>query len=401
MGDYLDQRDTDYVRENLVFNYLLGNEQELLLKSYVQNNRIELRFDPDCFYFFMTGRHKKFVNPYTPETFYSGVSAVYRIYDRMRAILLENGWDGNVFLIKEDNSKQTGVLFSPRCEGAAAPQDMAQKLYDGYLEIVPSLENVSTSFVGPYTGYEQIHPAFLDARALNDLLFFGIRDCIITKELRRRTAKPCDITAILANVRALIHTVCCGTLKKACSQADYLVDSLVAPSYLMTNYYALCVAMDDLLGMLEIVYPDHIRIERFPAQHFHTLSEYKAYLRKTLETVFAQLHGVHRYPPTILLALSFINRNYAHQLSLAELSEYVYANPSSLSSEFNAELGITLSEYIAALRLCHAKRLLRESDLSVAEIAGQSGFTSAKYFREVFKKQTGLSPQQYRTQINK
>ena len=275
---------------------------------------------------------------------------------------------------------------------------MAQKLYDTYMGIGSDHENVSTSFVGPYTGYEQIHHAFLDARALNDLLFFGIRDCIITKELRRRTAKPCDITAILANVRALIYTVCCGTLKKACSQADYLVDSLVAPSYLMTNYHALCVAMDDLLGMLEIVYPDHIRIERFPAQHFHTLGEYKAYLLKTQQTVFDQLRGVHRYPPTILLALSFINRNYTHQLSLAELSEYVYANPSSLSSEFNAELGITLSEYIAALRLSQAKRLLRETGLSIAEIASQSGFTSAKYFREVFKKQTNLSPQQYREQ---
>ena len=42
----IDKRDTDYVRDNLIFNYILGNEQELLIESYVKNNALTLRFDP-------------------------------------------------------------------------------------------------------------------------------------------------------------------------------------------------------------------------------------------------------------------------------------------------------------------------------------------------------------------
>ena len=74
MTRYLDRRDTDYVRDNLIFNYCLGNEQALLIESFIHNNQLELHFDPQCFYFFMTGTHKKFVKPFTPDTFYQGIS---------------------------------------------------------------------------------------------------------------------------------------------------------------------------------------------------------------------------------------------------------------------------------------------------------------------------------------
>ena len=127
----LDRRDTDYVRDNLIFNYILGNEQELLIESYVKNNGLELRFDPSHFYFFMTGTHKKFTRACTPETFYDGVSNIYASYDMLRDTLIENGYDGNTFLIKEDNSKQMGVLFSSVGQPALSPEAMARRMLDG------------------------------------------------------------------------------------------------------------------------------------------------------------------------------------------------------------------------------------------------------------------------------
>ena len=395
--ELLDKRDTDFVRDNMLINYCLGDNEELPIDSFMRNNQIDVRFNPQHYYFLMTGAHNKFHSPYTPQTFSHGISETLNAYEAGNALLDANGYTGNFFLIKEDNSKQFGVLFSPTASPSCTPYEIAQALDALYRNThIAQPEYISTSFVGPYTGYRQCNRAFNEARALNDLLFFGLKGCVITEALRRQTAKPCDITAILANVRALIHTVCCGTLKKALAQADYMVNELVAPSYSMTNFHALYTAVDDLLGMLITVYPEHIHITRRSIHGFYMLCEYKDYLCETLRAVFSQLRGMRRYSPTILLALSFINRNYTQQLSLAQLSEYVYANPSSLSSEFNAEVGVSLSEYVAGLRLNHAKQLLRETDKTIAEVADLSGFTSAKYFREVFKKQTDLSPQQYR-----
>ena len=399
----LDRRDTDYVRDNLIFNYILGNEQELLIESYVKNNGLELRFDPSHFYFFMTGTHKKFTRAFTPETFYDGVSNIYASYDMLRGKLLENGYDGNTFLIKEDNSKQMGVLFSASGEPSISPTEMAQRMFEAYMQEarrrkydVPSY--ISTSFVGPYSGYEQLHQAFLDARELNDLIFFGVRGCVITRELRERTARPCDVSAIQGNVRRLIHLVCEGTCAQALRRADYIIDDLIAPSYSMSNFSALYTSFEDLLLMLETVYPEIVRAQHRPRDGFYTLSAYSDYVHATLRTVFGQLAGVPRYSATLLMALSYINRNFTRELSLTQLSEYVYANPSTLSSEFNAGVGMSLSEYVTGLRVRHAQKLLDTTDFSVPEIAQRAGFASAKYFREQFKRQTGLSPQGYRDQ---
>ena len=87
----LDKRDTDYVRDNLIFNYILGNEQELLIESYVKNNGLTLRFDPAHFYFFMTGTHKKFTRSFTPDSFNNGVASVKRTYGIIGSLLQENG----------------------------------------------------------------------------------------------------------------------------------------------------------------------------------------------------------------------------------------------------------------------------------------------------------------------
>lgn len=108
------KKDTDFVRDNMLINYCLGDDESLLIESFVRNNGICLRFDVGRFYFFMTGTHKKFVTGYTPMTFSEGVDSALAIYDLMLETLRQNGFDGNAFLVKIDNSKQVGVLFSPR-----------------------------------------------------------------------------------------------------------------------------------------------------------------------------------------------------------------------------------------------------------------------------------------------
>ena len=401
MREYLHKRDTDYVRDNLIFNYCLGNEQELLIESFLHNNQIELDFNPQCFYFFMTGTHNKFVRPYTPDTFYSGISNYFEKDEAARRILRENGYTGKPFLTKQDNSKQFGVFFSPQGETKITPLEMAHRLYETYTTLEQDLDGhyldrISTSFVGPYSGYEPMHRAFMDARALNDLYFFGVRDTVITRQFREQTARPCDITAILANIRRLTSTLCTGTKKEALRQIDYLIDEMVAPSYLQLNFAALWAAFEDVLSMFETVYPERVTVEHGKLESFFTLEQYKQWAHRVVEALYAQLEGLRRYSPTLLMVLSFINRNYTTDLSLSQLAEYAYTNASTLSSEFNNEMGMSLSEYITGLRIQKAQELLRKTDMTVSEIAEASGFSGAKYFREIFKKQAGMSPQQYR-----
>ena len=399
MDGLLYKKDTDFVRENMLINYCLGDDESLLIESFVRNNGICLRFDVGHFYFFMTGTHKKFIAGYTPMTFSEGVDGALAIYDLMLETLRQNGFDGNVFLVKIDNSKQVGVLFSP-CENAACTADeLAQKMLDAYIRAkdpypVAREDCTSTSFVGPFSGYDQIHEAFVQARALNDLIFFGVRGRVITEVFRRETARPCDTTAVVGNVRKLLHMLCVGTCAQALRQAEYIVDALVAPSYSMTNFDAMYASAEDIRSMIEIVYD--IPMAYREKTSFFFLTDYREALCNAIRHFFACMEGRKRYSPTVLLALSYIRRNFTQEILLTQLSEYVYANASVLSRDFGAEVGMTLTEYVAALRIERAKKLLEESELTIEKIAEECGYTGAKYFREQFKRLTGLSPQGYR-----
>ena len=396
------KKDTDFVRDNMLINYCLGDDESLLIESFVRNNGICLRFDVGHFYFFMTGTHKKFVTGYTPMTFSEGVDGALAIYDLMLETLRRNGFDGNAFLVKTDNSKQVGVLFSPGENAACSADEMAQKLLAAYTRAkdpypVSGEDCTSTSFVGPFSGYDRIHTAFVQARALNDLIFFGVRGRVITEAFRRETARPCDTTAIVGNVRKLMHMICVGTCAQALRQAEYIVDALVAPSYSMANFDALYAATDDIRSMIEIVYDIPMTFRE--KSSFFFLTDYREKLCGAIRRFFACMAGRKRYSPTVLMALSYIRRNFTQEISLTQLSEYVYANASVLSRDFGAEVGMTLTEYIAALRVERAQKLLEESESTIEKIAEECGYTGAKYFREQFKRLTGLSPQAYRAKI--
>ncbi|MNL81108.1 HTH-type transcriptional activator Btr [compost metagenome] len=71
-------------------------------------------------------------------------------------------------------------------------------------------------------------------------------------------------------------------------------------------------------------------------------------------------------------------------------------NPSYLSTLFHKHMGMTLSRFITVKRLHYAKKLLRESSLSVTDIAYLSGFNHHTYFNRMFKKQEQISPLAYR-----
>mgnify|MGYP004504029663 FL=1 len=59
-------------------------------------------------------------------------------------------------------------------------------------------------------------------------------------------------------------------------------------------------------------------------------------------------------------------------------------------------MNMTLLEYIAEIRMRHAKQLLEETDLSVSEVARQVGFNNVTYFHKRFKQSFGITPNQIR-----
>lgn len=92
----------------------------------------------------------------------------------------------------------------------------------------------------------------------------------------------------------------------------------------------------------------------------------------------------------------YINEHIEDDLSLTTLAGVVYLNANYLSRLYKQMTGISLSDSIIQFRMSRAKQLLQESFLRIHEIAKAVGFDNSAYFARVFRKHTGLTPQEYR-----
>ena len=86
-------------------------------------------------------------------------------------------------------------------------------------------------------------------------------------------------------------------------------------------------------------------------------------------------------------AKAFINSHYSEKLALADVSEHLNISSGHLSNTFKKYTGVTISDYIASVKIEHAKELIEISDLL--------GFENPYYFSKVFKKVTGIAPREY------
>ncbi len=98
----------------------------------------------------------------------------------------------------------------------------------------------------------------------------------------------------------------------------------------------------------------------------------------------------------IAALVGWLDAHYAESVSLSVLAERASLSPAYLSRLFHRETRFTVTEYLAALRVREACRLLSETRLGAWEIAERCGFGSAAQFGRVFRGLTGQSPVQWR-----
>ena len=98
----------------------------------------------------------------------------------------------------------------------------------------------------------------------------------------------------------------------------------------------------------------------------------------------------------VRLAKQYIKQNYGKPITLELVSEQVGFTPAYFSTLFKKETGSTFSEYLLETRMEAAKDMLKDTNLSVAAICEQVGYSDSKYFTKTFTRETGLKPNQYR-----
>ena len=95
-------------------------------------------------------------------------------------------------------------------------------------------------------------------------------------------------------------------------------------------------------------------------------------------------------------ALSYLASNNHRPVSMDELAEHCNCSSSRLSVQFREEVGMSPIRYHEHERLHRASHMLRDTDLSIADVAAAVGFDDPFYFSNRFRKQFGSSPRAFR-----
>jgi len=107
------------------------------------------------------------------------------------------------------------------------------------------------------------------------------------------------------------------------------------------------------------------------------------------------------YSKLIQSCCEYITLHVEQELKLLDLAKTFGYSEYYLSRKFKQEVGASIQEYIHAAKTEHAKVLLACSDLPVTKIAEQLHYCSSTHFSTVFRKNTGMLPQQYRDRKQK
>jgi AraC-like DNA-binding protein len=95
--------------------------------------------------------------------------------------------------------------------------------------------------------------------------------------------------------------------------------------------------------------------------------------------------------------LQLVEENYHKNLPVNEYAGMLAITPNHLTQTVTLLTGKTTRQIIKSKQVLEIKRLLVHTNLSVTEIAGRLNFPDQSYFTKFFKRETGISPLQYRT----
>jgi len=100
--------------------------------------------------------------------------------------------------------------------------------------------------------------------------------------------------------------------------------------------------------------------------------------------------------PEIRETMQHVREDLYQSPTVVTLAEKMHYSSAYLSRKFKAETGLSLSDYIRKCRMEESRTLLTYSDLGLSEISDLLGFSSQSHFQNLFKKEFGITPHQFR-----
>lgn len=206
-------------------------------------------------------------------------------------------------------------------------------------------------------------------------------------------------------MQAIAQRIGADKIKNAIKQIEGLKYDTIRGKYtvdaLMMNMNLLLDNIMDLYkNILDTKEDTHINLKdmlSYPSIEEY-FAEFSCWIRRIGEEINIQFDG-YKNKHKVQIAIEYIQENYDKDLNMAMVSNYISMNYSLFSQVFKQYTGCNFVDYLKTLRINEAKRLLEETDLRVNEISQKVGYNRGKHFMKIFKSICGVSPSEYRKNI--
>lgn len=123
------------------------------------------------------------------------------------------------------------------------------------------------------------------------------------------------------------------------------------------------------------------------------LEEWSVYI---IERAFEHMQATEETPTVVDRVKRYIAEHLDQNLTRELIANHVYLNPDYLARLFKRETGLSITDYLTEERMRLAQKLLVQTELPVSSIAEKSGIPNFSYFSKQFKRNTQMSPLEYR-----
>lgn len=298
---------------------------------------------------------------------------------------------------------------------SASSVDAARSQALGHAESVAELAKrelavtVSIGVGEPVASVTDVAQSYADARmALEYRLVLGPGHIITAAQVRGIADQPVPAADRVERER-FVGALKLGSTDQADAALRNLVERYRTDGGTTTSLHvAMQRLLADALNALESLGVDYSQIDPRAADPFEHLTRLK-----TLEDIERWFQSLHRTSRELLedrrrrhshakavAAEQFIHDNFSDpELSLGTVCSALAISKSYFSPLFKEHTGKTFVEYLTQSRMERAQELLASEDLKAYQVAERVGYRDAHYFSLTFKKQTGLSPTEYREQV--
>lgn len=213
-------------------------------------------------------------------------------------------------------------------------------------------------------------------------------------------------TFSLAEARSLLTEGISTLSSEAVDQAIDLVQKAAArqhwtPRNAYAVVFALAVTVQDCLETYGLDVPSQMPRSHGDLQHWmdlHHMGDIRDWLERLREDLleYIQKERTDGKQAVVRRAQDILMQRFSGEITLPELAEQLDLTPGYLSALMKKYIGKTFSEYLTYLRIEQAKKLLRQTHDKIYAVAVAVGYEDAFYFSRIFKRETGMTPGDWR-----